>query len=238
MELLFQFLFNILVGLVAGIIAGIIAIWYWEIKNKPKLSIEIKEKSQDNDEPAIYDGFFKTICEGDTNVPPPSGKPFAIYHLDVKNKGKTAAIDCEAYFTFYSENKKLFDTIKAKWDAKPEPVFYQWENESPSPPQQTGKKLITGIDPNKIYYSEIVNINPDSHQSFAIILKYDGEENCYPFSVWSYYCKGFRVKEKIPKGVFTLEVQVKHARKESVEASFKIKNLSENMRSVVIEKIN
>ena len=216
------------ISLLGGFFAGIAAIYIWDLCSKPKLSIEIKKSSQDNEEPAIYDASSKPICENKTEGCLPD-KQYAIYHLDVKNKGRTAAFDCEAEFTFFSDNKELFKPIRAKWDAKPEPLSFA----------KTDKGWGAVFDPSKIYYSEVVNINPGSHQSFATILKYDGESDCYPFSVWGYCCKEpWRVEDKIPKGEFTLKVKVRHSRQEPVEAKFKIENQGKDMKTVVIKKID
>lgn len=96
----FNLILNIFTTVFSGFLASVVAIIIWEWWNKPKLSIEVKKSSKDDEEPAIYGVSSIPICDGQ-NEANYGRKKCAFYHLDVKNSGRTAAIDCEVECTFF-----------------------------------------------------------------------------------------------------------------------------------------
>lgn len=209
-----------------GLCASILAIIIWECYKKPKISIDIKKSQADDQEPAISGEGLALPCEG-TEKPQPVTKKLAFYHLDVQNNGRSVASDCQAELIFHNATKtELFKIDHAKWDSKPEPVVVVMINHTP----------VRVFEPNLIHASEFVNINPASHQSFALLLKYDDEEQCYPFNAWNYRCSDLRSKNRLDNGIYYVTVNLTFVGGKSKTVNFKIKNQGEKADSIKIER--
>jgi hypothetical protein len=185
-----------LAGIIGGFVLSLVSAWVWQWLNRPRLRIQaIPLKSP-----------------GEPAVQAIQGSRRAFYHIKVINEGGSTAYECEANIVFRSSDGRELFRVKGKWDRQPEPLI----------PLAIGfdggeQKISIQDFPYQslVPVAEITNIKPSIPEAFALIMKYEGEKECYAFGSWSYqrgYEKGLRVDEwKLDTGQFRADIEVRGA---------------------------
>lgn len=209
---------QILISILSGLLASIIAIVVWEWIMKPALEIEICKKVE-NKEPAI-----------DSNL--------AYYHMQITNYGCRTANNCRVEIRLKDINTEetLFSYF-GKWDKNPRPLLHV-----PIPIKIKKKEEIE--TQNKPVFQEFIisdaetiNIGPDSSEKFALLIKYDGESECYGFNSWSYNQEKFKDKNmELGRGEYILEIELNSSSKKLVK-KFLLLNVSNRLDDIEIQKI-
>ena len=209
-------------SIVGGIVGSLIAILIWDQHRKPKLKIEIPEK-----------------ILGQEPSPQPKWSR-AFYHLKVRNEGKSPAYSCRVIMRFFDVDCKtqLFSPVNGKWDRGPEPLIY-----SPVPVEllPDGKLKIETRETRQnfvIPFAEIIDVHPRMpSEDFCIVVKYENEKECWPFSSWSYILgEGHRVKKwQLNSGRYVVEIELLYSGKGSVKRKFLLINEGTTRDSVEIK---
>ena len=209
-------------SIVGGILGSLIAILIWDQYKKPKLKIEIPEK-----------------ILGQEPSPQPKWSR-AFYHLKVRNEGKSPAYSCRVIMRFFDVDCKtqLFSPVNGKWDRGPEPLIY-----SPVPVEvlPDGKLKIETRETRQnfvIPFAEIIDVHPRMpSEDFCVVVKYENEKECWPFSSWSYILgEGHRVKKwQLNSGRYVVEIELLYSGKGSVKRKFLLINEGTTMDSVEIK---
>ncbi len=219
----FPFLIAVLTGILISLSSQII----WNFLVRPSLSIEPIPRVAGS-EPAIHDT--------------PSWKR-AYYHLRVKNSGRSPAFNCRIRMNFYDSAGVEKFVINGKWDRGSQPLVYQWV---PKRWLQNGTIESEYTEtPNDflIPFSESIDLFPSDIESFGFIVKYDKDPDCYGFSAWGYLrlWLGHRIPEwKLPSGKHTARITLTFSSGSSGHSftkEFEIKNLSDELDSVVISAV-
>lgn len=205
-----------------GILGSLIAIQIWDQHKKPKLKIEIPEK-----------------ILGQEPSPQPKWSR-AFYHLKVRNEGKSPAYSCRVIMRFFDVDCKtqLFSPVNGKWDRGPEPLIY-----SPVPVEvlPDGKLKIETRETRQNFlrpFAEIIDVHPRMpSEDFCVVVKYENEKECWPFSSWSYILgQGHRVKKwQLNSGRYVVEIELLYSGKGSVKRKFLLINEGTTMDSVEIK---
>jgi hypothetical protein len=154
--------YDAVTDIVSGVLISIASVYIWEFLRKPRLKLDYESQ------PAIQ------------NTRPQR----ALYHIRVTNIGKTVANDCDVSIIFYDVHRTTLFSITAKWARGPEPII-------PVPVRLLANLGIESEDrayTSLIPLSSFANIRPGerSSDSFSFLMKYEGENECYGFSPWSY----------------------------------------------------
>jgi hypothetical protein len=209
-------------SIVGGVLASLIGILIWDQYKKPKLKIEIPEKTPGK-EPSPQPEFSR-----------------AFYHLKVRNEGKSPAYSCRVIMRFFDEGRKtqLFAPVNGKWDRGPEPLIF-----SPVPVEvlPDGKLKIETRETRQnfvIPFAETIDIHPRMpSEGFGVVVKYENEKECWPFSSWSYILgHGHRVHEwRLDGGKYVVEIELLYSGKGSVKRKFLLINEGTTINSVEIK---
>lgn len=113
----------------------------------------------------------------------PNGATRGFYHIIIKNErrrviDRSVAGNARVGIVFMGEDGSRKFSLSGKWDWRPEPV------------RVTGNSLV--IEPSLIPFAELVDINPADEQPFCIVIKYNGEDECYAFNASSYLYPGHK----------------------------------------------
>lgn len=212
---------SFLIGIMFSIIISLLSTFTWNNLMRPKIEIETIPK-KDNIEPTV-----QKI----------NNSKRAFYHLNVINKGKTILYESEIHIKFKDEKGIDIFNIKGKWDKGPQPLIplaIQLDN--------IKSNIVVQHYPydSFIPFSEVLNIRPKIPESFCIIMKYSGENECYAFSAWSYikgYAKGLKVDNwKLNKGKYIAEVEIKGGNLSKTE-KFLINNSGNKILDIDIRKL-
>ncbi len=142
--------------------------------------------------PFIYDRLrapklSAIIPEDDPSVQPLPGARRGFYHVMIVNKnveikGRRIFWSHPSYHTrvtmkFMNEKgRKLFE-LNGRWDRGPEPLA----------PGIAGGRVVFLPDSSLVPISETIDISPGKGgDRFCVVMKYEGEEECWGFSNWSY----------------------------------------------------
>jgi hypothetical protein len=209
-------------SIVGGVLASLIAIFLWERCRRPRLVVEIPERIL-GEEPAVQ---------------PLDQTSRAFYHLTVKNRGKSPAYSCRMMLRFFDSpsGKELF-VVHGKWDRGPQPLIY-----TPVPirvlPNGTVKTKIGETRQDfLIPFAEVIDVHPGMPESFCVLVKYEGEQECYAFGAWSYIKgDGLKVDEKLGMGEYILQVELMYSGKRSKREKFVLRNYPLGMCSVELAR--
>lgn len=165
--------------------------------------------------------------------PLPLGVQRSFYPITIKNESKQfitqeAATHSRVKMTFMDTSKKELFSLSAKWNWTPQPLKYQMFN-----------FIIREIpDPSLIPISEFVDINPHDEESFCIVMKYVGEDECYAFNGSSYlYPRLKNPAWKLDKGNYLIKVDL-HSSNCHETYYFKLINSGNKLSDISIKKIN
>jgi len=204
-----------------SVILSLVSRKTWDYLNRPILKIETIPK-EENREPTIQKL---------------NSQKRAFYHIKIFNKGRTSVYDCEIFITFLDCEGNEFFRLKGKWDKSPEPLIplaFQLDKSKPNIVVQDYPY------PSLISLSEMLNIRPKSSETFCIVMKYEGEKECYGFSAWNYikgYESGLRVEEwGISAEKFLVKVEIRGANCNQ-EDTIQIENIGEGINDVNISVV-
>ncbi len=216
------FLIELGAALLGGVVASLIAIVVWELSRRPRLALELVERAS-GVEPTI-----QTLRDDGER---------GFYHLRVRNVGKSPAYHCLLRIRFLEphSHNELF-RVNGKWDSGPEPYVLL-----PLPTRLTDEGEFEyeereARQPFLVPFSEVMDIQPGDAQTFAILVKYDGDEDCFAFSSWGYILgNGHRVKDwTLAPGTYVAEVTVSYSGRRSITQQFTIVNRSKRIGGVEV----
>jgi hypothetical protein len=144
----------------------------------------------------------------------------AFYHIGVRNAGSVTIKSSRVYLNFEGIGRKV--GILAKWDFKAEPL---------------DSYNTLHVVPQLIVDSQVHDILPAVSETFAVFMKYEGEDEIYPFSAFSYlypYLKEPHNKLGIGEYVVKAILVSENFRG---SFSFRIKNKGKNFNDVSIEPL-
>jgi hypothetical protein len=127
----------------------------------------------------------------------------------------------------------------SKWSENPEPVVPELVK---VPGVLTQDKVIKIPNDSLLRNTWYMDIPSNSSQSFALLLKYKRESECYAFSGENYvegYIQGTDLgmaKRKMPKGQYTASVMIKGDNVEN-SAVFRIRNEGPNFLDVYFSRV-
>ncbi len=135
--------------------------------------------------------------------------PHEFYHVVVINKPSSRLVrirrpawSTSAMISVRDEKGQLFiKDITARWTSQPEPhIPFLYQNQ-----------IVNIIDPARIVYSNRVDVHNHTNQHLPLILKYEGENECYVFSNGSYgYSMWKKPEWRIPAGNYSIEVRLNY----------------------------
>jgi len=166
---------------------------------------------------------------GDPDIQEVDNRRRAFYHLALENKREglmaNPAYNARVAMTFLDkENREMF-RIPAKWDFRSEPLRREIKN----------GRLVEFPEPSLIPQTELLDINPNSVETFCICLKYEGEEEAYAFTAFSYlYPELKNPRLKLSRGVYRLHIVVNAANAHR-EFEFLVKNEGTKFQDLVVE---
>lgn len=143
----------------------------------------------------------------------------AVYRIGVVNVGDTPIRNARIYLNFDGDKRII---IPIKWDSKAEPF-------------DTYKTL--NIVPWLLVDSKIQDILPAFKETFAVLIKYDGENECYPFSANSYLHPDLKEeRNKLENGEYSVKA-VLISETYRCSFSFNVKNIGKSFNDVSIEPL-
>lgn len=160
------------------------------------------------------------IPEGDPSIQVIGNRRRAFYHLGVRNVGKVPVKSTRIYLNFEGVREKV--EILVKWDFKAEPF------ESYTTPN---------VIPWLVVDSQVHDILPVVGETFAVLIKYEGEDEIYPFSAFSYLYPDLKEHHnKLGKGEYTVKASLV-SQNYRCSFSFKAKNNGKNFKDVCMEPL-
>jgi hypothetical protein len=180
---------NIIIAFCVGAGSSFIVVYLYECATKPDLDITHDPKRSQGQR----DGY----------------PPHEFYHVVVINKppGKFVGVRRPAWATSATiaiENSNgdlIIKDVMARWTSQPEPMI----------PFLHDGKIINLLDPAKIVFSRKVDAHRHEQHHLPIILKYEGEKECYVFSNESYKHDMWKNPDwKISEGCFRIKIKLNY----------------------------
>jgi hypothetical protein len=130
--------------------------------------------------------------------------------------------------------------VMTKWTIAPEcitPILQIVNNELPQNPELVN--TIEVFDSTKTIFAHNLTLPSDNMgQEFDVVVKNDGDNECYAVTGWSYRFPGFRDPElTIPIGHFTVEIQVIASNSRSKVTRFRLRNTGHNLNDIELTEI-
>ena len=138
----------------------------------------------------------------------------AFYHLLVRNKGKNPAHNCQITVRFVdAKTKKQLFKVSGKWDRGPQPLLYAPVPERILPTGEIETSVREFPHDFLVPFAEVLDVHPAMPEGFCIIVKYDGQNECYAFSTLGYLRGGgHRVPEwKLDLGEYHAIIELKYS---------------------------
>jgi len=161
----------------------VVAIWY-ESLGAPRLLIEI-DAPFENSNPL---GDFRFVRVRVRNQP--RKVPLVTRQTAYAVHGRMSFVN--------SKGGQVGKTIQIRWDGMPEPLKYEVEN----------GRIITLPDPALFRVSQYINIPPDEQETFAVAVKFQGDEEAYGWSNESYKHKWKHTEVSLPPGVYEVIISL------------------------------
>ena len=151
--------FKTFIGFLSAIITAAFGKIVYDMIKAPKLVSYVPR----NGEPAVQ-SLSNSVTRG-------------FYHIIIKNErrrviDRSVAGNARVGIVFMEDNGAKKFSLSGKWDWRPEPLSV------------SGNRPV--IEPSLIPFAELVDINPADEQPFCIVMKYDGQDECYAFNASSY----------------------------------------------------
>jgi len=207
------------IGLVSGIVASFLMIYAYEQETKPLLEV------------------------GTEDAPAFSSKAAAcFYHLVVRQKkpalflfswtSRRPAWSCKATYKVYDRDRKskLIDTFQCRWPSAPEPLI-PWRDEA--------NNIIFIPDFSRLFLGRKTDIFYHEPQALDLVLKREGETECYVFTNECYLEGGFDYRGdrfKLNRGEYQMLVSI-YYETETLNAWFRLENFGTSRDSVKVTKI-
>lgn len=175
---------NSFLGLLSALSTAIIVKVIYDKIKAPNITTSVVEKPTIQNIPntKISRGFYKILIRN---------KEHLIFN-------KLPAKGCRVKLKFKKINGKHLFTLSGKWDWTPEPISYTIAN----------NKIVSIPAPALIPPSEFVDINSNEEEAFCILMKYDGEDDCYAFNGFSYLVQDLkRTGWKLGLGEYLVEIE-------------------------------
>jgi hypothetical protein len=142
----------------------------------------------------------------------------AFYTLGVVNVSNIPIKKARVYLNFNGSEK----VVSVKWDFKAEPFD-----------SYTARNIV----PKLIVDSQVQDLLPAIKETFAVLVKYEGENESYSFSAFSYLYPDFKdQRNKFDCGEYLVKANLV-SENYRCSFSFKIKNIGKNFNDVCIEPL-
>ena len=177
-----------------------------------------------------------------------SGIPYRHLHARVINRPhrvvkwaeRNPAVDSRVVMTFYdSGGRKLFDPLEAKWDDGPQPLAPAVQLVANPAQLSISQSVVTLFNDAMIPFAHRIVIPPSiDGKSFAVVIKHQGQDECYAFNGWS-YAFGSRWSNpawQIGKGEFRVEMRVTSGSMSKLR-SFVLKNDGPNLTDISLTDV-
>ncbi len=209
---------GLVIGVISGVVASFLIIYAYEQETKPFLEI-VRE-----DEPAHS-----------------KREPACFYHLIVRQKkpasfsfswaSRRPAWSCKATYEIYDSDRKskIMEQVQCRWPNAPEPLI-------PWPDKNGNISFIP--DFSRLYLGRKTDIFYNEDQALDLVLKREGEEECYIFTNECYLEGGFGYRGnqyKLEKGSYQILARI-YYEAGSANAWFRLDNLGTKKDSVRIAK--
>ncbi len=194
--------------------------------------------------PFIYDRLrapklSAMIPEGDPSIQRLPRARRGFYHVmivnkNVESKGRRIFWRHPSYHTkirmkFMDKKRRGLFELNGRWDGSPEPLA----------PGITGGRVVQLPNISLVPISETIEISPGrAGEGFCLVMKYEGEDECWGFSNWS-YIRGWRwglrdPNTKLGIGKYIIDV---HITASNAEKSFRfiLKNRGRRFKDVSIK---
>ena len=204
-------------GFLLGIMGSLIAAIFYDRATRPKLTVIAdtgRAQGQTPDRPAHE--FYHVLIR---NEPAPWMFP-----------GRKPAWDCKVNIEVVDDegNRILtHDPVAARWASQPEPLI----------PVLHDSQTVNLIDFSRLVMARKANVHAHEDQPVSIVLKYDGDPNCFLFSNESYYYPGWANPEwKLGLGEHRLRLTVLYERGREV-FYLTVRNSGPSRNDVALESI-
>ncbi len=183
-------------GILGGIITIIIAIFV-ENTRRPRLELKIIEPRDETyphrqDRPARRAKYLLVGTENKSLRP------------REKWMSRNAAFQCHGTISFHHlDGQNIFGrAMDIRWSSAPEPV--------PNQIIDSNGHHLTFFDHYRFQHSQRVDIYPGDMDDFAIVARFDEEEECWGFNNESYFCKNTwrNDKWKLEKARYLIKASV------------------------------
>lgn len=212
--------------MILPILASLVAIAIWEHRKQPRLIIEIPARMQGK-EPSVQQ------LESTSR---------AFYHLKVKNVGKSPAYSCGIRIRFlHADTQEELFTVNGKWDRGPQPLIYSPVATRVLQDGTIESQIMETRQDFLIPFAEVLDIHPGLEpEGFGILVKYQGEAECYAFSSWSYILgTGHKVDAwRLNAGKYIVELKLVYSGKGSLDKRFVVVNQGTALDSIEIKQVN
>lgn len=195
---------HLVIGFVFGIIASGIAAIMYERATRPKLEVTL------DDEPR---------AQGQIQGRP----PHEFYHVKVRNRaavwplpGRKPAWSCKALIEVLDTHgsRVISQPIHARWTSQPEPLL----------PGVAGGQAVNLVDFARVMNARKIDIHSHEDQQLSLVLKFEGQAECYLFSNESYLFNWTNAAWRLNPGTYRVRVVVFYERG-TVERDFELDNL-------------
>ena len=194
--------------------------------------------------PFIYDRLRAPklsviIPDSDPSIQPLPSARRGFYHVMIVNKnvelkGRRIFWSHPSYLTkigmkFMDKRRRRLFELNGRWDRAPEPLA----------PGIAGGRVVHLPDHSLVPISETIDISPGrGGEGFCLVMKYEGEDECWGFSNWSYlrgWQQGLRdPQSKLGIGKYIIDV---HITASNAERSFRfiLENRGKRLEDVSIK---
>lgn len=200
----------------SGILASGIAALIYDRATRPRLRIEVDESGRVRDQAQGLHEFHHLIVRNRKAIWPfPGRRPAwsATARLEVLDTDGRSVVQVPVY---------------ARWTSQPEPLI----------PVVAGVNAGNLIDPARLVTGRKVDVHSHEDQQISLLIKYDGEDDCYIFSNESYFYSGTRWQHpamRIPLGTFRLRAMVFYERGQEI-AELKLTNRGPRIADVQLTR--
>lgn len=209
-----DYFINLFIGVVSGLAASFFVLYIYDQETRPLVDINTEEN------PAVSpDG---TAC---------------FNHLIVSQKKpayltwacRKPAWSCKATYDVYDSDRKrkIIESVQCRWPSAPEPL-------NALPDGRGGVQLIP--DFSRLFLGRKADIFYNEDQALDLVLKRNGEEDCYIFTNECYLDGGFNYhgeKYKLSKGSYWILASVFYET-ETLRRWFRLENNGTNKESVKV----
>lgn len=161
-------------------------------------------------------------------------------HTHLRWIDRNPAYDTSARLTFRRNGQIICGPVVTKWTRAPEcitPVLQIVNNQPQRDPPLFN--TVEVFDSTKTVFAHHTTLTSDNlRQEFDVVVKNDGDNECYAVTGWSYRFQGLRDPAlSIPLGDFTVEIEVIASNSRSEATNFRLRNTGHNMGNIELTEI-